>query len=477
MFKTLQIALREFTSTVLTKGFILGVLMTPLMLLVVVGGIALTRSLKGPTLQGVVAVIDRTGAVGPEVQRRFDPQTLKRERDEALQKAMRAAQQKARDLGMDPAKVDQAGSMASLAIENSMDAMAALTVEVLPADADAAKEKATLADVDLAEAKEKGLHPRVVVAVVGPEVLSADADGRYGRYELYTANRLDPEIQERIEAKLDGAIVDARVARDPRTAGAGLAARDLRALLEAPESKSAAITKEGEKQSGGGLQMFLPMAFMGLLLMSVMTGGQYLLTTTIEEKSSRVMEVLLSAVSPMQLMVGKIVGQMCVGLLILTLYSGLGVASLVAFSLQHLVSPALLVYMFVFFFIAFFVIASLMAAVGSAVSELREAQTLMTPVMVLMMTPWLLWLPISRAPNSLFATAMSFVPGISPFVMMIRLAGAEPPPSWQPPVAVLVGLITVVLCAYGAAKVFRVGVLMYGKPPNWRTLIRWIRMA
>lgn len=477
MYKTLQIALREFASTVLTKGFILGVLMTPLMVLLVVGGIILAKTLKGPTLQGVVAVVDRSGAVAPEVQRRFDPATLKKERDDALARAQRLAAEKARDLGMDQGKVDQAGTIAGMAIENAMDAMASMTVDVLPSDADVEKEKATLADVDLAKAKERGERPRIMVAVIPEGAVRPDAEGRFGRYEVFTANRLDPEIQERIEGKINGAIIDARVARDPRAAAGNLTARDLRALLEEPESKSAAITREGEKKSGGGLQMMLPAAFMLLLLMSVMTGGQYLLTTTIEEKSSRVMEVLLSAVSPMQLMVGKIVGQMCVGLLILVLYSGIGVASLIAFSLQHLVSPMLLVYMLVFFFIAFFVIASLMAAVGSAVSELREAQTLMTPVMVLMMLPWLLWLPISRAPNSGFATAMSFVPGVNPFVMMIRLAGAEPPPAWQVPVAIAVGLATVVLCAWGAAKIFRVGVLMYGKAPDWKTLIRWIRMA
>jgi len=189
------------------------------------------------------------------------------------------------------------------------------------------------------------------------------------------------------------------------------------------------------------------------------------------------MEVLLSAVSPLELMVGKILGQMCVGLVILVVYSGMGIASLFAFALQHQLDPMMLVYLVVFFLIAFTTIASMMAAVGSAVNELREAQSLMTPLMLLIMLPWLLWMPISRAPNSMFATILSFVPGVNPFVMMLRLSGSEPPPAWQPPVAILVGLVTVVVCAWGASKVFRVGVLMYGKPPNFRTLLRWIRMA
>src|SRR4030095_16152661 len=107
----------------------------------------------------------------------------------------------------------------------------------------------------------------------------------------------------------------------------------------------------------------IPGAFLFLLWISVFTAGQYLLTSTIEEKSSRVMEVLLSAVSPMQLLVGKIVGQMAVGLTILLLYSSVGIVSLIVFSMKHLIDPLNLVYLILFFFIAFFFIATLMASI------------------------------------------------------------------------------------------------------------------
>jgi ABC-2 type transport system permease protein len=131
----------------------------------------------------------------------------------------------------------------------------------------------------------------------------------------------------------------------------------------------------------------------------------------------------------------------------------------------------------VYFVIAYFTIASMMAAIGSAVSELREAQTLMTPVMTLMIIPWVLWLPISRAPNSLLAQILSFVPGPNPFVMVIRLCGSEPVPFWQIPASLAVGAAGAVFAAWSAAKIFRIGALMYGKPPNFRTLIKWVRMA
>lgn len=480
MYKTFLVAWREFTATVLTKGFIIGILMTPLMLLLVMAGVAATQMLKGPSLMGTLAVIDQTGEVQPHLERRFSKDEMEKERANARERAERLAQDKAKDLGISADQARQASGFAKTAVDNAMASVDAIDLIMLPRDADVETEKASLATVDLQKARESGKRERIALAVIQPEVLtksSGPGGGEYPRYQLFTVNRIDPEIQQRIEGKINDAIVDARVSNDPRAKAAKLSVEDLRALLSEPRSTSAAITTQGERKSGGALQFMLPMAFMLLLLMSVMTGGQYLLTSTIEEKSNRVMEVLLSAVSPMQLMVGKIIGQMCVGLVILVLYSGLGISALIAFSLQHQVSPMMLVYLVIFFFIAFFIIASMMAAVGSAVSELREAQTLMTPVMVFVMVPWLLWLPISRAPNSTFSTIASFVPGINPFVMLIRLSSSEPPPLWQTLLAIGVGILTVVLFAWAAAKIFRVGVLMYGKAPNWRTLWRWIRMA
>ena len=96
-----------------------------------------------------------------------------------------------------------------------------------------------------------------------------------------------------------------------------------------------------------------------LLLMSVLTSGQYLLTSTVEEKSNRVVEVLLSAVSAMELMTGKILGQMAVGLLVLALYAGLGIVALVSFAMLGLLDPMLIVFLLIFYVLAYFTIGSL----------------------------------------------------------------------------------------------------------------------
>ena len=110
----------------------------------------------------------------------------------------------------------------------------------------------------------------------------------------------------------------------------------------------------------------------------------------------------------------------------------------------------------------------------------KEAQALMTPVMLVLLVPMMLWLPISRNPNGMFATICSFVPPVSPFVMVLRIpaaAGSVPVPAWQIALSIAIGIVSVAVAIWAAAKIFRVGVLMYGKPPNFTTLIKWIRMA
>jgi ABC-2 type transport system permease protein len=98
--------------------------------------------------------------------------------------------------------------------------------------------------------------------------------------------------------------------------------------------------------------------------------------------------------------------------------------------------------------------------------------------MVILIIPMLLWMPIIRQPNSTFATVASFIPPMTPFVMVLRLGqSSEVIPLWQIVAATGVGVVSVFVAVWAAAKIFRVGVLMYGKPPTPLTLLKWIRYA
>jgi ABC-2 type transport system permease protein len=118
-----------------------------------------------------------------------------------------------------------------------------------------------------------------------------------------------------------------------------------------------------------------------------------------------------------------------------------------------------------------------MLAIGAAVSQIQDAQSLMGPVMILLVAPYIFVQFIGQAPNSTFSVAISFIPPLNSFAMLARLASATPPPLWQVWLSVLVGLASAALTVWFAAKVFKFGLLMHGKPPNFATMIRWARMA
>jgi ABC-2 type transport system permease protein len=118
-----------------------------------------------------------------------------------------------------------------------------------------------------------------------------------------------------------------------------------------------------------------------------------------------------------------------------------------------------------------------MLSIGAAVNQLADAQSLMGPVMLLLVAPYVLAPFIGRAPNSTFSVAVSFIPPVNTFGMIARLASDSPPPVWQVWLTVLVGLGAACATVWFAAKVFKIGLLMHGKPPNFATLIRWAREA
>jgi ABC-type Na+ efflux pump permease subunit len=314
------------------------------------------------------------------------------------------------------------------------------------------------------------------LAIVSPELLNAnpkDAEGKDLTYTLIVPTRSAPRLTGMLEKSIAKGIVKARVQR------VGTDYTSLKALLALPETSVRRMSIEGAEADENALaKMLLPMGFMMLLWVATFASGQYLLTTTIEEKASKVMEVLLSAVSPMELLCGKIIGYAMVSAVMLGMYGALGIAGLSAAAMGDLVSPGMLILMLVYFVMAYAFVSTMMASVGSAVNDLREAQSLVTPAMLILMLPIMLWLPISEQPNGWIATISSFIPPAIPFIMVLRVtASNEQIDTWQVVLSLVWGFAWVGAFIWGGAKIFRVGVLMQGKPPSPRELLKWIRMA
>ena len=443
MSKVWRIAAREFVATVFTKGFIIGLLIVP-----VIGGIV---AILGPrlfadrvlTVEGEIAIVDRSNVVLPRVRDAMAARGSPGVVTELVERA--------RAGGAADAVIDMLGATTELTL-----------VERSPS-ADIEREKRWLTEGD-------STPRRLALAVVHENAVES-ASGELGSYDLYVPSRQDARAEVVVHSLLREAILDARAA------ARGLNRDELARVLTVPRVRSVSVGDGGERDTVFGLNVVVPLAFMVLLMMGVMFAGQGMLTTTVEEKSNRVVEVLLSAVSPMQLMGGKLLGHMAVAFLAMGLYLGLGVVVLAAFSLFGLLDLTLILYLVIFFLIAFFTLGSLMMAVGSAVNDMREAQAMQAPLVIVMILPWILWMPILRDPNGTLAYVVSFVPPVNTFGMLLRLASSSPPPAWEVWLSIAIGIAGVFGAVWFAAKVFRIGLLMFGKPPDLRTLFRWLRAA
>jgi len=176
-------------------------------------------------------------------------------------------------------------------------------------------------------------------------------------------------------------------------------------------------------------------------------------------------------------MAGKLIGQLGTGLLVLSVYVGLGFFALYSFAVGGLVDPILVVYLLAFFIITYLIFGTFMMSIGAAVDQIADAQALMGPVIVFLVAPYVMAPMIARAPNSTFAVVVSFIPPVNTFAMMARLASSTPPPAWQPLLTMGIGLAAAAGAVWFSAKVFKIGLLMHGKPPDFATLVRWARMA
>lgn len=236
--------------------------------------------------------------------------------------------------------------------------------------------------------------------------------------------------------------------------------------------------RTGQETTGDELTRFMaPFAFMFLLFMGTMTISQGLLTSVIEEKSSRVVEVLLSAVSPTQLMAGKILGMVGVGAALLAIWGVVGYTGAQARNVGDLITPYRLAYMVAYFIPGFLLVSAFLAAVGAACNSIKEAQSMAAPLTLLTIVPMMLWWAITQNPGSMLSIVLSYIPPITPFVMILRVC-ADPEISLVQVITTLVILWLAVLATiWAAGKIFRVGVLMYGKPPTLRELIRWLHYA
>jgi ABC-2 type transport system permease protein len=286
----------------------------------------------------------------------------------------------------------------------------------------------------------------------------------YERLPDWLRNTLNEEIAKRRfdAAGVDRALVSKLTSRTP-LATFGLVQRG-------PDGKVAEA-----KEVDALVRFGVPFFFLILMFMAVMTGAQHLLNAIIEEKMSKISEVLLGSVTPFQLLSGKLLGVVGVSLLLALVYFAGGIYAVISFGRADLINPVLIGWFLLFLVCAALMFGSIFLALGSACSDLKDAQSMLQPAMVLVLLAYLGSFIVMRAPESKLAVGMSFFPTMTPFAMMLRMVMPPGPPLWQVALAVAMLIATTTLLVWAGGRIFRVGLLMQGKAPNIPELLKWVR--
>jgi len=296
-----------------------------------------------------------------------------------------------------------------------------------------------------------------------------------GRAELYARNTGDVITLGTLENRLGRAVIEQRM-RDEN-----IDERRVRELSSEVTLERTRVTEGGEERDDGGA-FFFAIGVGTFVLIAIMMYGQAILSAVVEEKTTRIVEVLFSSVNAFTLLAGKLAGLALValtqfatwGLMFLgvTLY-GAGAAAGSGLSLPDIPASAY-IYALLFFMLGFFVYSTIYAVIGSIVTTEKEASQIVVPVSFLPVVAIYLAFPVIRSPGSDFAFWVSLVPFFSPVTMLVRIV-TETPPLWQIALSFAVGAATVVVMVWVAGRIYRTGMLMYGKRATIPEIVRWAR--
>jgi ABC-2 type transport system permease protein len=222
------------------------------------------------------------------------------------------------------------------------------------------------------------------------------------------------------------------------------------------------------------LTIAVPVVLLLIVFMVIVAATPQLVNSVIEEKMSKISEVLLGSVTPFELMMGKLLANTGIGAVLAALYVGGGYSVAAYYGYAGVISAGLMVAMAVFLVLAILLYGSLFMAVGAVCNDLKDAQSMMMPVMILMMLPTFVLSAILINPSSSLSVGLSLLPTASPYLMLMRMAMRPSPPAWQVGLSIAGTTLTALFCVWAAAKIFRTELLMQGKAPTYRELARWL---
>lgn len=437
MNKVFVVVRREFVERVRTKAFLIGTFLGPLLMVFLMVMPALMMS--GGTRTQRIAIVDATtDGVGARVESQLMTQTFTADGDTLPRYDLTR-------VAVDPAR-----------IEAVRDSLVALT--------------------GFSQTEQPGSFAGVLVV--------SDATVIEGRASYFGGNVGSMETMGRLEGSIAQAVRTARLERagvDPAVVATAMIGTRMNTTK----------VEDGRATGESGEASFILAYVMGFVLyLAIILYGQQTATSVIEEKSSRIMEVIASSLKPFQMLMGKILGIGAVGLVQLGIWAGVafvassqrgriaGLFGVDPAAMQAMPIPAfpldLFVVFLLYFVLGFLLYGALFAAIGSMVNAVQEVQQVMMPVMLLVIFGFFGVFAVIKDPNAGMGLTMSFIPFFAPFVMPVRWSMASVPIS-QLLISLAIMVLGLMAVAWIAGRIYRTGILMYGKKPSLKEVFRWIR--
>ncbi len=450
MKRAFLVARRELYVTIRRKAYLLTIFGMPILFggIFVIMGYFTARSVM-KIRPKVIAVVDSSGVVDTTILRNLEEEA--RENSVLGEEAIEALEQRLTDLN------PNTKTLVSEIFSGFRGAVSLLTMT----NADSAREATRRGDLD------------------GALIVSGDYLNT-GRVWGYSQSRSFIEDDESPAERLLRQTLVLSLLKD-QNLDPGIQIRILRPMhLRAFE-----VSEVGEEFEETGVaseirKFALPYGFSLLLLMSIMMGGGFLLQGVAEEKENRVIEILLSSLTPDDLMTGKVLGLGAAGLIQIIVWLGMAFALLTFASRSLMPGFEVPVDLFLiclgYFLVGYLMIASLMAGVGCLGNTMKESQQLSTWFTIPVVAPFIMIMVILAEPNGVIARVFSYFPLTSPVTMMLRLPSQQVP-WWEVPLTFVILIVSVYLALRLGGKLFRLGSLMYGKRPTVPEIWRWLRQA
>jgi ABC-2 type transport system permease protein len=437
--RVLLIAKRDYLQTILSKAYIIGLVVVPIL----IGGSFMVTSLamRGSAKEQRVAIIDRTGVVAAAV----------------IQAAEESGRRATLDKGIPNAP-------------SGFRIFPRLIFEQVPPESDETVQLLSLSD---------RIRRGELVMVLD---ISADALGPINDdppkdlVRIYSNSSGIDQVGISMQSAVNDGLRHVRLSQlgiDPARAPGLL--RDVSVVSMGLVTKDPATGKIAGAEKKNPVQAVLvPVFLTALLLMVVLLGSAPHLGAVAEDKMQRVFEMLLCSASSFELMMGKVLASLATSLTSSIFYIAGGLLALAGMAVFGLAPLNLLPWFFIYLIADVVMLSAWSVALGSSCSTPQDAQSLAFLLVLPVMVPMLLLTPVMTQPNGALATTLSFIPPFTPMVMLLRQAMPGGVPWWQPWVG-LVGMIAFAAAViWAAARIFRIGILSQGKSPKLAELAQWV---